>query len=70
MLDEENIKLIKTYSESFILKLNIFVVLCHIFEVLLIEWKPKKYHTDGTILKSYRKLIGRDKIGSTKIYDL
>ena len=58
------------YGESFILTLNIFVVLCHIFEVLLIEWKPKKYHTDGTVLKSYRKLIERDKIGRTKIYDL
>ena len=38
------------YSESFILTLNIFVVLCHIFEVLLIEWKPKKYHTDEQFL--------------------
>jgi len=41
LLDEENAKLIKMYGESFILTLNIFVVLCHIFEVLLIDWKPK-----------------------------
>jgi hypothetical protein len=30
----------------------------------------KKYHNDGTILKLYRKIIERDKIGSKKIYDL
>jgi hypothetical protein len=30
----------------------------------------KKYHNDGTVLKSYRKIIERDKIGSKKIYDL
>jgi hypothetical protein len=32
--------------------------------------KTIKYHTDATILKTYRKIIERGKIGSTKIYDL
>ena len=70
MLDEEKVKLIKLYGESFILTSNVFVIVCHIFDVLLMTWKQKKYHTDDTILKSYRKIIERGKINSTKIYDL
>ena len=53
MLDEENVKLIKMYGESFILTLNIFVVLCHIFEVLLIKWKPKNI----TLTEQFLNLI-------------
>jgi hypothetical protein len=33
------------------------------------KWKQKKYHNDGIILKSYRKIIERSKISSTKIKD-
>ena len=69
MLDEEKVKLIKMYCESVILTSNVFVVLCHVFDVLLMKWKQKKYHNDGIILKSYRKIIERSKISSTKIYD-
>ena len=69
MLDEEKVKLIKMYCESVILTSNVFVVLCHVFDVLLMKWKQKKYHNDGIILKSYRKIIERSKISSTKIKD-
>jgi len=41
LLDEEKVKLIKLYGKSFILTSNIFVVLCHVFDVLLIKLKPK-----------------------------
>jgi len=36
-MDDKNAKLTKMYCESFILALNIFVVLCHIFDVLSIQ---------------------------------
>ena len=54
------------YCESVILTSNVFVVLCHVFDVLLMKWKQKKYHNDGIVLKSYRKIIERSKISSTK----
>ena len=41
MLDEEKVKLIKMYCEGFILTSNVFVIVCHIFDVLLIKLKPK-----------------------------
>jgi hypothetical protein len=55
LLDEENVKLIKMYGESFILTLNIFVVLCHIFEVLLIKWKPKNIIPSAQFLNLIEK---------------
>ena len=70
MLDEEKVKLIQKHCESLILTSNVFVIVCHIFDVLLMKWKRKKYHIDGIVLKSYRKIIERGKIGSTKIHDL
>ena len=69
MLDVKKVKLIKMYCESVILTSNVFVVLCHVFDVLLMKWKQKKYHNDGIVLKSYRKIIERSKISITKIYD-
>ena len=50
LLDEENDKLMKMYCESFILTSNVFVILCHIFEVLLIKWKPKNITLTNEIL--------------------
>jgi len=41
LLDEEKVKLIKLYGESFILTSNVFVIVCHVFDVLLIKWKQK-----------------------------
>ena len=34
LLDEEKVKLTKLYGESFILTSTVFVVLCHVFDVL------------------------------------
>ena len=41
LLDEEKAKLIKMYCESFILTSNVFGIVCHMFDVLLIKWKEK-----------------------------
>jgi len=70
LLDEEKAKLIQKHCENFILTSNVFVIVCHIFDVLLMKWKQKKDQTVGIVLKSYRKIIERGKIGSTKIHDL
>jgi hypothetical protein len=34
LMNEEKVKLIKLYGESLILTSNVFVVLCHVFDVL------------------------------------
>ena len=62
LMDGENVSLIKLYGESFTLTSNVFVIVCHIFDVLLIKLKPKNI--------TLRKIIERGKIGSTKIHDL
>jgi hypothetical protein len=52
---KNKVKLIQMYCESFILTSHVFVVLCHVFDVLLIKWKPKNITLSAQFLNLIEK---------------